>query len=278
LSIQEGRFFTAHDEAEASDICIIGLKLKEQLFGKEKAIGKYILLGSKGLQVVGVLDQTNDLVLSRNSDLLVTNSFFKKIFPRESRYVWLIRLTLRPTANIELTEAQCRSYFSRHLNFDINDKKSLFICSVARHANEWHNFFKNVATFNWIIGVCFLLTGIVGISNMMLVTIYERIEEIAIRRVLGARTVEIGTMILWEIALVTFIAGIIGFAAGFVLLQLLNNAVVPLIKSYYLSKLTCPSEFIMGGLGFIFLASCLASIVPIIRAVKIKPVQALGGK
>ncbi|MGI2298281.1 ABC transporter permease [Candidatus Cardinium hertigii] len=277
LPIQEGRFFTIRDAATVNNICVIGINIKEKLFGATSAIGKYIFLGDMGLQVVGVLDAFRGMYGESNA-LLVTNSLFKKILPEYSDNVESIRLTLVPTAREEIVESQFRSYFARHLHFDVQNTKGLGLFSLTKHANKFHNFFKNLATFNAIIGICLLLTGMVGISNMMLVTVQERTQELAIRRVLGSRSIEIVLMILCETIMVTFVAGMVGFTASFLLMQLLNQWLVPLCQTYYLSTLRCSPESIFIGLGLIALSSSLAAIVPAIRAVKIKPVEALNRK
>ncbi|MGI2299468.1 ABC transporter permease [Candidatus Cardinium hertigii] len=277
LPIQEGRFFTLRDAVAVHNICVIGINIKEKLFGAASAIGKYIFLGDMGLQVVGVLDAFNGMYNESNA-LLLTNSLFKQVFPKYSDHVNSIRLTLVPTAREEVVASQFRSYFGRHLHFDVQNTKGLGLFSLTKHANKFHRFFNNLAIFNAIIGICLLLTGMVGISNMMLVTVQERTQELAIRRVLGSRSTEIVLMILWETVMVTFVAGMIGFTASFSLMQLLNQWVVPLCQTYYLSTLTCSPESIFVGLGFITLSSSLAAIVPAIRAVKIKPIEALNRK
>ncbi|TSJ80594.1 MAG: ABC transporter permease [Candidatus Cardinium sp.] len=278
LSMQEGRFFTPRDQVALHHVCVMGICIKKKLFGAASAIGQYIFLGDTALQVVGVLDPLDTSLYSEAHAILLTDGLFKKIFSKHSHYTGAIRLTLVPTAREEVVETQFRTYFARHLNFDVKDTKALGLFSIAKHADKFNRFFKNISIFNTIIGIFLLIIGIVGISNMMLVTIQERRQEIAIRKVLGGRSIEIVAMILSEVVIVTLIAGIIGFAAGCALMQLLNKWVVPLCKAYYLSTLTCPPSFVLGGLGLTALTSCLAGMLPTIRAVRIKPVEALGGK
>lgn len=278
LSLQEGRFFTPRDAVAADDLCVIGIAVKERLFGAASAIGKYIFLEGIGLKVVGVLDPLDASLYHESDAILLTNSLFKKIFPQRSNYVSAIRLTLLPDACPAVAETQFRAYFARHLNFDAKNPQALSLFSIAKHAAKFDAFFRNIFIFNAILGVCLLITGIVAMSNMMLVTIQERKQEMAIRRVLGSRSIEIVAMILAEVVMVTLVAGMVGFVAGFGLIQLLNKWLVPLCKDYYLATLTCPPSFILTGLGLIALASCLAGILPAIRAVNIKPVEALGSK
>ncbi|WP_419241795.1 ABC transporter permease [Cardinium endosymbiont of Nabis limbatus] len=278
LSIQEGRFFTPRDAAVGNKVCVMGISVKEKLFGAASPIGQYIFLKGVGLQVVGVLDPLDASLYGEDNRILITNSLFKTLFPKCSHEVGSIRLTLVPTARAEMVEAQLRGYLARHLNVDVNDRQAIHLWSMAKHTDKFDKFFKNIAIFNAIIGICLLITGIVAISNMMLVAIQERRQEIAIRKVLGGRSIEIVAMILAEVVMVTLVAGIIGFIVGFALMQLLNRWVVPLCKAYYLSPLTCPPSFIFGGLGLIALTSCLAGMLPAIRALRIKPVEALGSK
>lgn len=280
LPIQEGRFFTAHDHEAATHLCVLGLKIKKQLFGEASAIGKYIFLDTTCLQVVGVLDESNFNMYNVSRSVLVTNCFLKRLLPHINCYVDYLHLALSPEVDDNLAEAQLRDYFSRQLNINSKNERAFCIFNLSKHAAKWHKFFKDISIFTWIVGICFLITGIVGIANMMLVTIHERKQEMAIRRVLGGRSREIVAMILWEVAIVTFIAGIIGFTAGFSLIQLLNKWVIPLpqLKGIYLSQLTYPPEYIFYGLVLIFISSGFSSIIPAIRAIKIKPIEALSNE
>ena len=275
LSIQEGRFFTAHDEATANNVCVLGIKLKEKLFGDASAIGQYVFANDTGLRVVGILDALTSNMHREEDRLLVTNSFYRRLLLPHSQYVDQVRLTLLPETNDQRVEKQLRSYFARHLNFDTSNERLFRIFNITTHANAFHKLFRNTAIFTWIIGICFLITGAVATTNMMLVTIQERTQEFAIRKVLGARSREIVCMILGEVTIVTLCAGTIGYVTGFSCLHLLNQWVVPLGKSYFLAALTCPTDFIVKGIGLICVTSCLAGILPAYRALKIKPIEAL---
>ncbi|MBX9890251.1 MAG: ABC transporter permease [Amoebophilaceae bacterium] len=204
----------------------------------------------------------------------VTNNFAKKAFPQKGLFVSAIRFTLVPTADDKAVEQQLRSYFLRHLP-DTDDKQSLGLFNLAAHAHKFHAFFKNLTMGSWIIGVCFLITGIVGITNMMLVMVQDRRQELSIRRILGASSREIVAMILWEALIVTFLAGLLGLLGGYTLLYLLNKYVVALLKNYYMTPLSCSFKFILRGLGFILLSSGAAVVYPVIRALKIRPIEAL---
>ncbi|AWN82264.1 ABC transporter permease [Candidatus Cardinium hertigii] len=274
IELQAGRFITARDITAAADICVLGADIKKDLFGATAAIGKLILLGNKSLQVVGVLEDASHLKMI--SDCIVLgSSLFKKLQLRARDYVTSIRLTLMPTAHAVAAEKQFRSYFARQLHFNPTDKKAIGIFSMEQHAAKFHRFFQNLSTANWIIGILFLITGIVSLSNMMLVTIHERTKEIAIRRVLGSSITAIIAMVTWEVLLVTMLAGALGSISSFALIQLLNKWVIPAYKDYYFTNLTCSFEIMLSCLGLLCLTSSLTTVAPVIRAIRIKPVTAL---
>lgn len=278
LPLAAGRFFTPRDEIAGHSICVLGTHIKEKLFGKASAIGKYIFLGNMGLQVVGVLDVLDIGIYGESDAILVSNTLFSKLFPKRSHYITSIRMNLEPSASEETVAKQLDSYFARHLRFDVKDEKKIFIFSIAKYAAKFHRFFKNIFIFNAIIGICLLITGMVTVSSMMLISIHERRQELAIRKVLSNRSVEIVAMVLSEVIIVTLLASIIGFLTSYTLIQSLNKFIVPLSRAYYLSTLTYPPIFIGGGYICLLLGSSLAAIIPAIKALRIKPIQALGTK
>ncbi|MDD9139760.1 MAG: ABC transporter permease [Candidatus Cardinium sp.] len=276
MELQEGRFITTRDIATIADTCVVGATIKKALFGETAAVGKSIIWGSKCLKVVGVIEDTLHLSWLSNR-ILLGNSLYKSLYPENPRYS-TIRLTLMPTAHSAVAEKQFRFYLARQLNVDPNDTKAIRIFSLEKHAARFHRFFKNLSIASWIMGILLLVTGIVNLSNMMLVTIQERTKEIAIRRVLGSSVTAIIALIAWEVLLVTMVAGVLGGLSNFALMQLLNKWVIPLCihKGYFLfTTLTCSFEMMLSCLGLLYLTSTLTSIAPIIRAIRIKPATAL---
>jgi len=276
MGLKEGRFFSRRDEEKVEKFCVLGAQIKEKLFGKQGALGKYIDVGTLKMCVIGVLDDLGNNMYGEQNCVLVTNSFSKVVFQRF--HAIEVRLTLWPTVNNKCLEQQLRSYFLRHLNMDSGDQRAKYgftLFNLAEHAHKFHLFFKNLSITSWLIGVFFLLTSAVGITNMMLVVVRERKHEFSIRRILGARSREIVAMMVWEVIIVTFLAALMGLLGGCALLQLFNQCVLPFLKKYYLLPLTCSFDFILKASELILLFSCLAAIFPSLKALKIKPVEGL---
>lgn len=277
-SIQTGRFFTERDADSASNVCVLGVRLKEKLFGRATALGKRVFTKGIGLQVIGILDVLPSNLHGEEDFLLVTHNWSRRYLPAQSRYVDQVRLTLLPEADDQRVEKQLRSYFARHLNLDPTNERFLRIWNITTHANNFRKLFRNTAIFTWIVGICFSIAGAMGTVNALLATIQTRTQEFAVRKVLGARTREIAWLILAEVFLLSLCAGSVGCIAGFSCLHLLNSWIVPLGERYFLAALSCPVACAFQGIGTIFLANGLATILPVYRALKIKPVEALADR
>ena len=148
--------------------------------------------------------------------------------------------------------------------------------------------FTGLDLFLWFIGLSILSIGIVGVSNIMLVTVRERIREIGIRKALGAKGKDIVTMILTESVLITLVSGFVGFLVGVGLLFLVNW----LMNTQGLGQISTDmmgggdvlslfkDPLISGQVGILailtmVIAGMIAGYVPAKRAVKIPPVEAM---
>ena len=138
--------------------------------------------------------------------------------------------------------------------------------------------FGGINLFVWIIGLGTLLAGIVGISNIMLVLVRERTQEIGIRRAIGASPLTILSQILSESFILTFIAGIFGFGAGVGVLSIADSFYARAAQmDQHLPDISWQISFGMGmlALGILVLGSLLAGIIPATRALRIKAVDAI---
>ena len=131
----------------------------------------------------------------------------------------------------------------------------------------------SIGVFVWIIGIATLIAGIVGVSNIMLITIKERTRELGVRKAMGASNNHIITLVLLESVIITLIFGYIGMMLGVGLTQLLDNALgtaIPMFQNPIVHFWP-----IMGCNFIMVLAGLVAGYVPAKRAVSIKLVEAL---
>ena len=175
-------------------------------------------------------------------------------------------------------EQACReTVYARHL-IAPDDEKAMWCMATAEMFEKVHGLFFGIAFLTWVVGLGTLLAGIVGVSNIMLVLVKERTQEIGIRRALGAKPTVIISQILSESFVLTFIAGVLGLTAAV--------GVLSVADSIYYQAVTVAQEGvevswqISFGMGILALAilvtgSLLAGVIPAMRALSIKAVDAI---
>ena len=122
-----------------------------------------------------------------------------------------------------LQEVCKKTVFARHI-IAPDDEKAAWIMAVAEFIEKFRGVTRGIRLLTWIVGLGTLLAGIVGVSNIMLVTIKERTQEIGIRRAIGAPPGAILSQILSESFVLTFIAGVLGLTAAVGLLSVADSA------------------------------------------------------
>ena len=196
-----------------------------------------------------------------------------KVIKVGGSYFTIIGVMRRESSAMSFSEA----VFARHM-ISPDDEKAAWTMSAGEMFDKVMSLFWGIGLLTWIVGLGTLLAGIVGVSNIMLVLVKERTQEIGIRRALGAPPTAIISQILSESFILTFIAGILGLTAAV--------SVLSVVDSVYYQAVTVAQEgfevswqisFGTGMLAlFILIAgSLLAGVIPAYRALSIKAVDAI---
>ena len=163
-----------------------------------------------------------------------------------------------------------RSLASTH-GFDPDDESGVWIWNAVSNALTVQGGMSILNIGVWILGLLTLLSGIIGISNIMFVSVKERTHEIGIRRAIGAKPVKILTQILTESVVITTLFGYIGIVLGTVLTEVLAANVGDGIMDYAHVDLGIAAQVT----AVLIVAGALAGLFPALRALKVKPVEAL---
>ncbi len=275
-----GRFINEVDMQRKRKVCVIGTQVWKDLFpGGDDPTGRVIKVSGSYFTVVGVLRKQSTAMAFSDVErtIVVPVSLAQQMFGRGD-YVHLLALAGRSDISSPQVERACKEViFARHL-VSPDDPKAVWTLSVAEMFDKVQGLFRGIALLTWIVGLGTLLAGIVGVSNIMLVTIRERTQEIGIRRAIGASPRAILTQILSESFVLTFIAGVLGLTTAVGLLSVVDTVCYRVIVvAQGGPDVTWQVSFATGmsTLAIIVAGSLVAGIIPAWRALKIKAVDAI---
>lgn len=272
-----GRYINQIDMIERRKVCSIGIEIAEELFGKGvNPLGKSVLIYNVYFTVTGVhsaygLNMGGD---SRRS-VFVPFSTLGQILNRGNTFD-MLALVSDKNGDIDQYEDKVRAVVMNLHNISPEDTKALTSFNLKEQFDIFQNLFNGIDILVWVVGIGTLFAGIVGVSNIMLVVVRERTQEIGVRRALGAPPSLIITQIMVESFILTAAAGVMG----------LTTAVGTLsIAEHFISTQTPTGTVVISpqisfAIGLIetliiILGGILSGIIPAQRAVAIKPVDAI---
>jgi len=272
IPAEGSRFINERDIAEKRRVIFLGDRLKKDLFDTEDAIGKRILVNGTPFTVVGVMKekkQNSSYTGRDNRHSWIPASTFKAMFSRH--YINLFIVQAPPTLSMEVTKREIHELLGSKYKFDPSDTETLGIWDTTRGIAFLKTFFLAFQYFLVGIGVATLITGGIGVSNIMNVVLEERTKEIGIKMALGAHKGMILMQFVLETLFITAVGGFLGFVFAYALVQLF-----PMLKLE--EYVGIPSVDIWGSIMVIIvlgLVGLAAGFFPARRAASLQPVQAL---
>lgn len=266
------RFLNDRDEELKRRVCFIGNLLRDDLFGEEDCVGKEILLNGMPFTVVGHMkkkDQNSSYSGRDSRAVFIPLSTFESMYSR--RFVNNFVGQCWADASMEDARREVYEILGAKYRFDPDDREAMSVWDTTRGFAFLKNFFMAFSMFLVGIGVATLITGGIGVTNIMNVVLEERTKEIGIKMALGARKSFILWQFVFETLLITSVGGMLGFAFAwgiitvFPYLNLGDFVGVPRVDMW-------ASVSTIVILGLVGLA---AGIFPARRAANLQPVQAL---
>ena len=273
--MMNGRYINGLDVDNKERNVVIGRLVKQDLFGEEDALGKFVSGGGRSWKVIGVFqDDGGD-----NEERIVYVPYTTlQLIQKNTDKLAQIIISYKPEigyAGAVAFERQLKKYLKQKKFIDPTDPRGISIRSAASDLKENDQFKSALSAIILFVGIGTLLAGIIGISNIMVFVVKERTKELGIRKAIGATPNSIIGMILQEAIFITSISGYVGLLVGIGILKLVGNT---LEEDYYITdpyvdlNTALLATFLLIGFG------AFAGYLPAKRAAKIKPIEALSDK
>lgn len=274
LNSEEGRLISKLDDNGSRNVAVIGKGVAQSLFGKHSGVGKMVNIGGYIFQVIGLLASDDLFSMQERNSVYIPSGTFNSCFNVDGR-VSAMCLSLSDNANSIEVEKDIKGYLAWKYGFDAHDDKAVYISNIESQTKVFDGLFNGLDALIWVVGICLLLSGIVGVCNVMLIIVKERTNEIGIRKAVGATSASVIRMIMAESITVTFMGGLIGSALGTAVVLLANNFIMPMLDSDIMGSLQVDLFTIV--MAFIVLCICgvAAGLFPALKASTITPVDAI---
>jgi putative ABC transport system permease protein len=266
-----GRFLNEEDQRQRRKTCIIGSKVREMLFGSRNPVGEYVNIRGLAYKVVGEFEDVGGENELRK--IYVPLSTAQLVYNQPN----IIHQLLFTVGDASVEESQvmaerARAYLAQSHGFSPQDRRALRVGNNLEQFTRLTGVFKWISVFVWVVGVGTLLAGIVGIGNIMLISVAERTKEIGVRKALGATPASIIRMVLGESLVLTGVSGYVGLVAGIGVVELVASKFpdAPFFRQPSVSL-----DVALAATALIMVAGALAGFFPAYRAARVNPIEAL---
>ena len=274
-----GRFINERDIREQSKVAVLHREPAETLFPKTDPLGKYVNAQGVIYRIVGIYDNFDTF----SPTILIPFSTMQSVYNKGDTIDNLTFVTKGLTNEVKNTqfERDYRKAIGLKKQFAPTDEGAIWMW------NRFSNYLQQQTATNilhiaiWVIGIFTLLSGIVGVSNIMLITVRERTHEFGIRKAIGAKPSSILWLIISESIAITTIFGYIGMVAGIGVTEYMNIVAGKEVMDIGVASVTVFKDptvdmgIAIQATQTLIIAGTLAGLFPALKAIKIRPIDAL---
>lgn len=272
-----GRLFSNADHREKRKYCIIGLDIAKDFFGSpEEALGKVIKARDSYFTVIGVAKSTSKMFnIGPTTERSLYAPYSSALSLMEDKqYVGGALMTFREGVNKKEAKERIEKIIKTLKRISPLDKKAIIQIDIDDILGLFSGMNTGLNILVWIVGIGTLLTGVVGISNILLVTVKERTQEIGVRRALGAKPHNILTQLLMEALSLTLIAGLLGIVVGVGLMSVVAGNFQELGNAPFVNPIV-DLDIVLLALAIIIVSGLVAGLIPAFKAIEIKAIEAI---
>ncbi len=270
LEILQGRFINMNDESGAKKVIVLGKDVYNELCKGEQVIGDQITVGGVQFKIIGVFKRGENRWNNRKCYIPIQT--YHKLFSYNDRIDEFLLSTgsMKIDETVELEEEMVSWLQTRH-KVNPLDENAIYSENQNVESKEFSDVILGIKLFVLVIGAMTLISGVIGISNIMSIVVKERTRELGIRKALGATPRKIVGLILQESLLITVLSGFIGMTLGIVLLE----AISEFIDIDFFKNPAVDFNTAILALLILILSGVVAGLVPSIRAARLRPIVAL---
>jgi putative ABC transport system permease protein len=272
-----GRLLNEKDIEENRKVAVIGNRVQDVMFNKgENPVGKYIRIKGIWFQIVGSfkpMNQNINIGGDKQEAIFIPLTTLQRAY-NYGQDLGFIAVTAKKGSSAAVVGKKVIEILKRRHNVSPEDKDAIGNFNLEEQFNMVSGLFTGINLLVWVVGTGTLLAGVIGISNIMLVIVKERTKEIGIQRAIGAPPIVIMSQIVTESVVLTSIAGFFGLCTGVGLLQLINMAMTKVDGGMFKNP-QVDFNMAIAALLILIVAGAFAGLLPALRAIKIRPIDAL---
>lgn len=276
VSMTAGRYINQADMDQLNKVVIVSRTIKRELMKDvEKPLEEYLKISGINFKIVGVyVDAGGEREENR---VYIPRTTAQSVFNGANR-IDNLTYTLKPQENFDSAvvaskkfTAEVEQYLKKVHQVAPDDDSAIRVYSALENAKRFYTLTTNISIFFWFVGVCTIIAGVVGVSNIMLIIVKDRTREIGVRKAIGAKPWSIVWMIMQEAIFVTAVSGFAGLILSMGLLELIG----PNIEVDYVVNPTVNFSIAMTMVILLIIAGALAGFFPAWKAASIQPIEAL---
>lgn len=270
VEMKKGRFINHFDMKDYRKVCVIGEPVEAALFKHENPIGKFIAADGTEFKVVGVF---HDPGRGDNDRIYIPLTTAQRIYNAKDKVgtIWVSSGKADINRSNQMV-SEIRHMLALRHHFNPEDIDAVGVYNNNVEYARIMGMLTGIKIFVLFIGICTLIAGAVGISNIMMIIVKERTREIGVRKAIGATPASIVSMIIQESVFITSIAGYVGLLAGVGLIELVRSIG---IDSEFFRDPEVNFNVALFAIGIIVFTGAMAGLIPAIRAARVEPIVAL---
>ena len=268
-----GRFINENDIDDRKKVCVLNENTYKQLFEiNEYPLGVYVKINGINYQVIGVYKPFK--MGGPQGGIHIPFSTFQQVYNQGDNIGWMM-ITGLPETDISQIEADVKLLLKNIHQVNPEDERAFGSFNMGKEFKKFTGFLQGIQFLTWFVGIATLIAGVFAISNILLITVKERTQEIGIRRALGATPREIKQQIVLESVFLTSIAGALGIIFGGLILFLIDHSSAVTGENAWLLNPTVNIPIVLFAVFMLITLGTLIGLIPATIATSIKPIDAL---